>query len=226
METVQKVLLVPPPFYAKMHKYLAIYETLHLIFTLHSIPFKKTSFLTLRPSFLYVRTVLKKSSYIRKFRRIGCKVIKTASSYITKYLPISSYIRKSFAPDPLWIPLYMRKIFFSFLTVYNVLPVKPVAIFCDFVYVHCTVKDMYSYTHKCQRSIQHIVYQMQYKITSQKLLILSVYQCSYLSINFWASLDIGVSVSIPFASPCICVFCCQQPHSRNILQGISKLFRG
>ncbi len=43
----------------------------------------------------------------------------TASSYIGKYLRISSYIRKpfliyDFATAPLWISLYMRKIRFSF----------------------------------------------------------------------------------------------------------------
>ena len=41
---------------------------------------------------------------------------------MTKYLRISSYIRKpflihDFAPDPFWISLYMMKIIFSFLTV-------------------------------------------------------------------------------------------------------------
>jgi hypothetical protein len=43
----------------------------------------------------------------------------TASSYMTKYLRISTNIRKpfliyDFATDPIWISLYMRKIFFSF----------------------------------------------------------------------------------------------------------------
>ncbi len=43
----------------------------------------------------------------------------TASSFMVKYLCISSYIRKpfliyDFAPDPIWISLYMRKILFSF----------------------------------------------------------------------------------------------------------------
>ncbi len=43
----------------------------------------------------------------------------TASAYVTKYLSISSYIRKSFliydfATAPLWISLYMRKILFYF----------------------------------------------------------------------------------------------------------------
>ncbi len=46
----------------------------------------------------------------------------TASSYVVKYLRISSYIRKpylknDFATDPTWISLHMRKISFSFLSV-------------------------------------------------------------------------------------------------------------
>ncbi len=45
------------------------------------------------------------------------------SSYVGKYLRISSYIRKpfpinDFATAPLWISLYMKKIFFSFLSVH------------------------------------------------------------------------------------------------------------
>ncbi len=45
---------------------------------------------------------------------------------MTKYLCISSYIRKPFliyyfATDPIWISLYLRKIFFSFLSVYKYL---------------------------------------------------------------------------------------------------------
>ncbi len=48
----------------------------------------------------------------------------TASSYIGKYLRISSYIRKpfliyDFATALLWISLYMSKIWFSFLSVYD-----------------------------------------------------------------------------------------------------------
>ncbi len=33
--------------------------------------------------------------------------------YMTKYLRISSYIKKPFATAPIWISLYMRKILFS-----------------------------------------------------------------------------------------------------------------
>ncbi len=48
----------------------------------------------------------------------------TASSYMGKYLCISSYIRKpfliyDFATAPLWISLYMRKILLSFLSVHS-----------------------------------------------------------------------------------------------------------
>ncbi len=48
----------------------------------------------------------------------------TASSYMGKYLRISSYIRKpfliyDFATAPLYISLYMRKLWFSFLSVYT-----------------------------------------------------------------------------------------------------------
>jgi hypothetical protein len=48
------------------------------------------------------------------------------SSYMVKYLRISSYIRKpfllyDFAPVPIQISLYMRKILFSFLSVRGLL---------------------------------------------------------------------------------------------------------
>ncbi len=51
----------------------------------------------------------------------------TASSYIGKYLRISSYIRKPFliydiATAPFWISLYMRKIWFSFFIGVSRLP--------------------------------------------------------------------------------------------------------
>ncbi len=70
-------------------------------------------------------TLMKKkiiySSNIRKFRmeQLRSHIWLTASSYMTKYLCISSYIRKpfliyDFATAPSWISLYMRKIFFSF----------------------------------------------------------------------------------------------------------------
>ncbi len=47
-----------------------------------------------------IKKEIKLSSYIRKFRRIGCKVIwLTASSYMVKYLRISSNSRK---PSSIW----------------------------------------------------------------------------------------------------------------------------
>ncbi len=55
--------------------------------------------------------------------RAVVKSYMTDSSYMVKYLRISSYIRKpfliyNFACAPFRISLYMRKIFFSFLSVY------------------------------------------------------------------------------------------------------------
>ncbi len=81
------------------------------------------------PSYI---TLLKKkrkfTSYIRKFRRdrVQSHVWLTGSPNMTKYLHISSYIRKlfliyDFAPGPFWISLFMSKIFFSFLSVYTVM---------------------------------------------------------------------------------------------------------
>ncbi len=76
----------------------------------------------------YVPALIKKkirfSPYIRKFRmeQLQSHIWLTASSSMGKYLRISSYIRKpfliyDFATAPLWISLYMRKIWFSFLIV-------------------------------------------------------------------------------------------------------------
>ncbi len=62
-------------------------------------------------------------SYIRKFIREELQSHMTnASSYMVKYLRISSYIRKpfllyDFATAPIWISYYMRNISFSFLSV-------------------------------------------------------------------------------------------------------------
>jgi hypothetical protein len=69
-----------------------------------------------------IKKKIKFSSYTRKFSGIGCMqshIWLTVSSYIGKILRISSYIRKAFliydfAPDPIWISLYMRKFFFHF----------------------------------------------------------------------------------------------------------------
>ncbi len=87
----------------------------------------------LRDSF-YVRiyrTLIKKetkfSSYIRKSRReqLQSHIWLMGSSYMIKYLRISSYVRKpfliyDFATAPIWISLYLRKILFSFLSVYYI----------------------------------------------------------------------------------------------------------
>ncbi len=68
-----------------------------------------------------IKKKIKFSSYIRKFRRdwLQSCIWLTASSYMVKYLRISSYARKAFhiydfATDPIWISLYMWKISFSF----------------------------------------------------------------------------------------------------------------
>ncbi len=69
-----------------------------------------------------IKKKIKFSSYIRKFsvEQLQSLIWLTASSYIGKYLRISSYIRKpflicnDFATAPLWISLYMRQIWFSF----------------------------------------------------------------------------------------------------------------
>ncbi len=74
---------------------------------------------------------IKFSSYVRKFKmeQLQSHIWLSASSYMGKYLRISSYIRKpflmyDFATAPFIISLYMRKIWFSFLSVYEWLPVK------------------------------------------------------------------------------------------------------
>ncbi len=56
----------------------------------------------------------------------SCKshIWRTASAYMGKYLRISSYIIYDFATAPLWISLYMRKIWFSFLSVQPGGPVR------------------------------------------------------------------------------------------------------
>jgi hypothetical protein len=66
------------------------------------------------------------SSYVRKSRseQLQSHIWLTASSYMTKYLRISSYIRKpfliyDFATVPIWIPTDIRKILFSFLSVHQ-----------------------------------------------------------------------------------------------------------
>ncbi len=71
-----------------------------------------------------IKKKIKFSSYIRKFRaeQLQSHIWLTASSYMGKYLRISSYNRKpfliyDFAAALLWISWYMRKILFYFLSV-------------------------------------------------------------------------------------------------------------
>ncbi len=73
-----------------------------------------------------IKNKIKFSSYIRRFRmeRLQSHIWLTASSFLVKYLRVSSYYRKlflinDFATDPIWIFLYMRKISFSFLSVHE-----------------------------------------------------------------------------------------------------------
>ncbi len=76
--------------------------------------------------FTLIKNKIKFFSYIRKFRveQLQCHIWLTASLSMGKYLRISSYIRKpfliyDFATASLWISLYMRKIWFSFLSVHH-----------------------------------------------------------------------------------------------------------
>ncbi len=73
-----------------------------------------------------IKKKIKLSSYLRKLRmeQLQSHIWITASSYMGKYLRFDPYIRKpfliyDFATAPLWISLYMKKIFFSFLLVYT-----------------------------------------------------------------------------------------------------------
>ncbi len=68
-----------------------------------------------------IKKKIKFSSHIRKFRmeQLQSHIWLTATSYVGKYLRISSYIWKpfliyDFATISLWISLYMRKIYFLF----------------------------------------------------------------------------------------------------------------
>ncbi len=78
---------------------------------------------------MYRYTLIKKkikfSSYLRKFRmeHLQSRIWRKAySSYMVKYLRISSYIWKpfliyDFATSPIWISLHMREIWFFFISV-------------------------------------------------------------------------------------------------------------
>ncbi len=81
---------------------------------------------TQKNSHTFFKKKIKFSSYIRKFRveQLQSHIWLAASSYMGKYLRISSYIRKpflinDFATAPVWISLYMRKILFYFLSVWS-----------------------------------------------------------------------------------------------------------
>ncbi len=78
--------------------------------------------------FSYADKKIKFSSNIRKFivEQLQSHIRLTSSSYMGKYLRVSSYIRKpfliyDFATAPLWISLNMMKIWFYFLSVYTCL---------------------------------------------------------------------------------------------------------
>ncbi len=73
-----------------------------------------------------IKKEIKFSSFIRNSEELGATLQShiwlAASSYMVKYLRISSRVRKpfliyDFAPDPIWISLYMRKILFFFISV-------------------------------------------------------------------------------------------------------------
>ncbi len=71
-----------------------------------------------------IKKKTKFSSYIRKSRRERLHIILTASSYMTKHLRISSYIRKPFftyyfATAPSEFPYFCTKFSFLFLSVQN-----------------------------------------------------------------------------------------------------------
>ncbi len=108
-------------------KSLLFIVTLVCVFILIFAPFSAVYTVQYLVGFFYSARIKKKikfSSYIRKFRveQLQSHIWLTDSWYMGKYLRISSYIRKpfliyDFATDPLWISLYMRKIWFSFLSV-------------------------------------------------------------------------------------------------------------
>ncbi len=89
-------------------------------FTHTVLPF----FRTVHEGKTLIKKRIKFSSYIRKFRveQLQSHIWLTASSYIGKYLPISSYIRKpfliyDFVTAPLWIsPIYEENLIFFFIS--------------------------------------------------------------------------------------------------------------
>ncbi len=104
-----------------------------------------------KANFQYMPTLITKkrtvSSHIRKFRmeQLQSHIWLTASSYMVKYLCISSYISKhfliyDFATAPLWISSYMRKIWCSFLTVYYHACWGKQSLFCSFPVPDYTIR--------------------------------------------------------------------------------------
>ena len=92
-----------------------------------------------------IKKKIKFSPFIRKFKleQLQSHIWLTASSYIGKYLRISSYIRKpfliyDFATAPFRISLYMRKILFSFLSVQEPSTFSWRAKFCPWDSNSCT----------------------------------------------------------------------------------------
>ncbi len=88
---------------------------------IHPLPYLSYSFFCLCSTL--IKKKIKFSSYIRKSRmeQLQSHIWLTApqSSYVVKYMRISSYIRKSFLiydfeTGPLWISLYVRKIWFFY----------------------------------------------------------------------------------------------------------------
>ncbi len=90
-----------------------------------------------------IRKKIEFSSYIRKFRveQLQSHIWGTASWYIRKCANFSPYLRRPFviydiANAPFWIFLYMRKILFSFLSVWILLP----HVLANACYIGC-IKD-------------------------------------------------------------------------------------
>ncbi len=91
-----------------------------------------------------IKKKIKFSPHVRKFRMVQLQshIWLTASSYMVKYLRISSYIRKpfllfDFATAPIWISLYRRKILFAFLSVW-----VQIHSFCDIIFICWMIRSM------------------------------------------------------------------------------------
>ncbi len=111
------------PFYSELNTFSTSLWSTHYQH-IHNGPFaqQKSGTTMFHPTL--IKKKRKFSSYMRKFRmeQLQSHIWLTASSYMLKYLRISSYIRKpfikcDFATSPFCIYLHMRTIFFSFLSV-------------------------------------------------------------------------------------------------------------